>query len=69
MPEHRRRGGISRWYGLWYACIAFGFTLLGIRNYLAGASISNIALHGVIAAGFALLAYVEYRRRKTAGSM
>jgi CHASE2 domain-containing sensor protein len=47
----------------WYACIAGGFVLLGLRAWLLGAAPWTVALRGVIAVGFALLAWKEWRRR------
>ncbi|MCP5120463.1 MAG: hypothetical protein GY953_57450 [bacterium] len=46
-----------------------GFVLLGLRNYLAGVSLSNVILHGIVAAGFVLLAFLDHRRRKSRREM
>jgi len=52
----------KRLFAAWYACIAAGFVLLGLRAWLLGAPRWTVALRGVIAAGFALLAWQETRR-------
>ncbi len=52
-----------RLFAAWYACIAAGFVLLGLRAWLLGAAPWTVALRGVIALGFGLLAWQEWRRR------
>jgi len=55
-PRQRRR-----WYAVWYLCIAVGFFLLGLRYWILGERLSLVALRMIIAGGFALLSYFEWR--------
>lgn len=57
MPRRRP----TLWYAAWYACIAAGFALLGLRALLLGAPWWAAALRWVIAAGFLTLAWLEWR--------
>jgi len=52
------------WYAAWYACIAAGFALLGLRAVLLGAPWWAAALRWIIAAGFLMLAWLEWRARR-----
>jgi hypothetical protein len=51
----------ARWFAWWYFTIAAGFLLLAIRRILLGEETWLIGLRLVIAAGFALLGYWQYR--------
>ncbi|HWR51356.1 MAG TPA: hypothetical protein VN428_09635 [Bryobacteraceae bacterium] len=53
-------------YPWWYASLAIGFFLLGWNFWLVtgGAEIGGAALRWVIAAGFAGLAWMEFKRRR-----
>jgi hypothetical protein len=51
----------SRWFAWWYATIAVGFVLLAIRSALLGERPFLIALRLVIAAGFAVLAWLQFQ--------
>lgn len=55
-----------RWIAWWYVAIAAGFLLLAIDHMLTGDRAWLVAVRLVIAAGFGLLAYMEFRgvRRK-----
>jgi hypothetical protein len=51
----------ARIFGWWYACIAVGFLLLGVRSILGHEGAWSIALHAIISAGFAVLAWITLR--------
>jgi hypothetical protein len=51
----------TRWFAWWYFTIAAGFLLLAIRRIMLGEKAWLIGLRLVIAAGFALLGYWQYR--------
>lgn len=55
-----------RWMGWWYVAIAVGFALLAIDHIVLGDRPWLIGVRVVIAAGFSLLAYMEFHgnRRK-----
>ncbi|MGQ9635671.1 MAG: hypothetical protein ACUVXB_15685 [Bryobacteraceae bacterium] len=57
MPPRRP----SYWYAAWYACIAAGFVLLGLRALLLGAPWWAAALRWIIAGGFAFLVWLEWK--------
>ncbi|MFB3778982.1 MAG: hypothetical protein ACE141_15290 [Bryobacteraceae bacterium] len=57
-----------RLYAAWYMCIAIGFLLLGVRACLLGAPAWTVGLRWLIAAGFAILALAEWRKRSAPGS-
>ena len=70
MPEPRRdgpddnslvRGFQSRHWGWWYLSIGVGFLLLSIVHVLHGARLGAIALRLAVAAGFALLGWMQFR--------
>lgn len=56
----------ARWMAWWYLAIAAGFALLAIDHIVMGDRPWLIAIRVIIAAGFGLLAYMEFRgvRRK-----
>ena len=56
-----KRASRSRLMAWWYLCIALGFLLLAIYRVLLGDGLTWVALRVVIAAGFAFLAYREFR--------
>ena len=56
MGENNRR-----WFGWWYLTIALGFFLLALHRALNGEKIWLIAIRLVLAAGFAILAWLEFR--------
>ena len=45
----------------WYGAIATGFLLLGVNRILVGGVTSLIVVRFAIAAGFYLLAWMQYR--------
>jgi hypothetical protein len=49
-------------FAWWYLSIAIGFLLLALRTAMVGGRWWGIAIRLVIAAGFALLAWAEFRR-------
>ena len=55
-----------RWMAWWYFAIAIGFALLAIDHIVTGDRPWLIGVRIVIAAGFGLLAYMEFhgKRRK-----
>ena len=56
-----RPSGLLGW---WYACIAVGFFLLALVQTLRGAGPWMILLRAGVAAGFAVLAWVELKAGK-----
>lgn len=52
----------SRLYAIWYACIALGFLLLGIHRMIK-LNGDGALLRFIIAAGFAALAFLQFRAR------
>ena len=50
-----------RWYAWWYLSIAIGFVLLAIQRTIIGETTWLVAIRLVIAAGFAMLAWMEFR--------
>jgi hypothetical protein len=52
-----------RLLGWWYLAIAVGFVLLAVRSGLLGDLHWRVALRAAIAAGFAVLSWVEFRQR------
>lgn len=55
-----------RWlYPWWYASLAVGFFLLGWNQWVIskGTAVGGIAIRWLIAAGFAALAWMEWKRR------
>lgn len=55
------RRSSSRWFAWWYLAISLGFILLAIRYAIAGEKTWLIALRLVIAAGFGVLSFLEFR--------
>ena len=53
--------GRARVFGWWYSCIGLGFALLGLRYWIARASLYPVALRFVVAAGFVLLGVATLR--------
>jgi|GEM_PF-1348973 len=51
----------AQWFGWWYLCIGVGFTLLGVRNWIAHTARWGIVMRFVIAAGFFVLAASMFR--------
>ncbi len=54
-------GKRPRWYAWWYVSIAIGFVLLAIQRTIVGESNWLVILRLVIATGFGLLAWMEFR--------
>jgi hypothetical protein len=52
-----------RWYGWWYLTIALGFVLLAINRAIVGERAWLVALRLIIAMGFLILAYFEFRAK------
>jgi hypothetical protein len=55
------RGFQSKHWGWWYLSISVGFILLAIVHLLHGARLGAIALRIGVAAGFALLGWMQFR--------
>lgn len=55
------RGFESRHWGWWYISIAVGFLLLAIVYQIRGAALSAVALRVMVAAGFVLLGWMQFR--------
>jgi hypothetical protein len=55
------RGFQSKRWGWWYLSIGLGFLLLAIVHQLQGASVGAVALHVVVAFGFVLLGWMQFR--------
>jgi len=53
--------GPAAWLAWWYTAIGVGFLLLAARLLLLGARAWMVALRLLVAAGFFLLAYVQFR--------
>jgi hypothetical protein len=51
----------SRWLAWWYLTISLGFLLLAVRYALVGTKLWLVGIRLVIAAGFAVLSYAEFR--------
>jgi hypothetical protein len=55
------RGFQSRHWGWWYLSIGLGFLLLAMVYLLRGAGLAPIALRVVVASGFVLLGWMQFR--------
>jgi len=55
------RGFQSKYWGWWYVSIGVGFLLLAIVNTMRGARLAAIVIRIVIALGFALLGWMQFR--------
>jgi hypothetical protein len=55
------RGFESKYWGWWYLCIGLGFFLLALVYALRGAGSTDIALRIGVAAGFAILGWMQLR--------
>jgi hypothetical protein len=55
----------SHWMAWWYSAIAIGFALLAIDHIVTGDKAWLIGVRAAIAAGFGLLAYMEFRAKDT----
>jgi hypothetical protein len=55
------RGFQSKHWGWWYVSISLGFLLLAIVNTMRGARLAAIVIRIVIALGFALLGWMQFR--------
>jgi hypothetical protein len=55
------RGFQSRHWGWWYLSIGIGFLLLAIVHLLQGAGLAAIVLRLVVAVGFVLLGWMQFR--------
>ena len=55
------RGFQSKYWGWWYLSIGIGFLLLAIVNTMRGARLAAIVIRIVIAIGFALLSWMQFR--------
>ncbi len=51
----------ARWFAWWYLSIGLGFLLLAVRTAIAAAPFWQVGLRLVIAVGFFLLAYAQFR--------
>ena len=52
----------SKYWGWWYIAIGVGFLLLAIVNVMRGARLASIVARLVIAIGFELLGWMQFRR-------
>ena len=55
------RGFESKYWGWWYVSIGIGFLLLAIVNTMRGASLAGIAIRVVIAIGFEVLGWIQFK--------
>jgi hypothetical protein len=55
------KGFQSKYWGWWYVTIGLGFLLLAIVNTMRGARLAGIVIRIVIAIGFALLGWMQFR--------
>ena len=55
------RRSSSRWFAWWYLTISLGFLLLAVRYAMQGEKAWLVALRLIIAAGFAVLSFLEFR--------
>jgi hypothetical protein len=55
------RGFESKYWAWWYIAIGIGFLLLAIVNTMRGASLAGVAIRVVIAIGFEILGWIQYR--------
>ena len=55
------RGFESRHWGWWYLSIGVGFLLLAIVLELKGASLTAVLLRLLVALGFVLLSWMQFR--------
>jgi hypothetical protein len=55
------RGFESKHWGWWYLSIGLGFLLLAIVHQLRGAGLWAVVLRVVVAAGFVLLGWMQFR--------
>lgn len=55
------RGFQSKYWGWWYVSISLGFLLLAIVNTMRGARLAATVIRIVIAIGFALLGWMQFR--------
>jgi hypothetical protein len=53
----------SKAWGWWYLCIGLCFLLLAGVHYLRGERLTVVALRVAVAAGFAILAWMQLRFR------
>ena len=53
----------SRWMAWWYCAIALGFALLAVNRAIVGEKLWLIGVRVVIALGFAILAFMEFRTK------
>ena len=53
----------SRWMAWWYSAIALGFVLLAVNRAIIGEKLWLIGVRVVIALGFAILAFMEFRTK------
>ena len=64
LREVAHDGGVrkQRLFGYWYLCIAVGFLLLAVHRAVLGVRTSAVVVRLVIAIGFALLAWLQFRK-------
>jgi hypothetical protein len=55
------RGFQSKYWGWWYVAIGVGFLLLAIVHVMRGARLAAIVARLVIAIGFELLGWMQFR--------
>ena len=55
------RGFESKHWGWWYVTIGIGFLLLAIVNTMRGASLAGIAIRLLIAIGFEILGWIQFK--------
>ena len=63
LPTRYTPGVDRRLFAWWYVSIALGFVLLALRSFVLGGNRWLTALRLVISAGFAALAWLEFRAR------
>ena len=55
------QGFQSKYWGWWYVAIGIGFLLLAIVSTMRGASLAGIVVRLIIAIGFELLGWMQFR--------
>ncbi len=53
----------SRWFAWWYSAISLGFVLLAVNRAIVGEKAWLVGIRLIIAAGFAVLAMLEFKTK------
>jgi hypothetical protein len=52
-----------KWMAWWYSAISLGFVLLAVNRALNGELLWLVGVRLIIAGGFAILAYMEFKNK------